>query len=242
MNAVDRLAQPQKVIQFAQPKTLEEMIALRVQLLTDYQDSQYAQRYVALVRLVEEKERALEGEGSKLALAKAVARSLYKAMAYKDEYEVARLHADPEFRARIADQFDGDFQLQFHMAPPLLSRNKPGTAIPAKRTFGAWMLPAMGMLAKLKRLRGTRLDVFGYTEERRLERAWRDQVMALAEELACGLNAENKPVALKLASVPDKVRGFGHVKLANLEKARQELEALRLQMNAKSQFVMMKRA
>jgi len=242
MGAVDRLAQPRQVIQFAQPKSLEDMIALRVQLLTDYQDRQYAERYVALVRLVEQKELALEGEGSKLALSKAVARSLYKAMAYKDEYEVARLHADPAFREQIAAQFDGDFTLQFHMAPPLLPKRKPGTDIPAKRTFGAWMLPAMGMLAKLKGLRGTRLDVFGYTEERRTERAWRDQVMALAEELANGLTADNKPVALKLAQAAEKVRGFGHVKLANLEKAQQELEALRPQLHAKSQFVMMKRA
>ena len=111
MKAVERLAQPQQVIQFAQPKSLEEMIALRVKLLTDYQDSRYADRYVALVRLVEQKERALEGEGSKLALSKAVARSLYKAMAYKDEYEVARLHADPAFRTQIADQFDGEFKI-----------------------------------------------------------------------------------------------------------------------------------
>nr|WP_093556950.1 indolepyruvate ferredoxin oxidoreductase family protein [Pseudoduganella namucuonensis] len=241
--AIDRLAQPAQVIQFAAPNSLPEMVALRAGLLTAYQDQRYAERYQALVRLVEEKERALEGPDSRLALSKAVARSLYKAMAYKDEYEVARLHADPSFREQIAGQFEGDYKLQFHMAPPLLPKHKPGTDIPAKRAFGAWLMPVMGALARFKGLRGTALDVFGYTEERRRERAWRDQVMALVEELAAGLNADNKPVALKLAQVPDKVRGYGHVKLAAMDQALRELETLRPQMKARPATVtMMRRA
>ncbi|MYM87863.1 indolepyruvate ferredoxin oxidoreductase family protein [Rugamonas sp. FT82W] len=218
--ALDRLAQPsQQVIQFAAPKTLAETVAFRVDWLTKYQNAAYARQYADAVAAVELREIALEGSGSRKQLSKAVARNLFKVMAYKDEYEVARLHADPAFRAQIAAQFDGDYKLAFHLAPPLLARRKPGSDVPAKMTFGAWMMPAFGALARLKSLRGTPLDVFGYTRERKRERALRDRYLAFAEELASSLRADNKEAALKLAQLPDQVRGYGHVKLAALDKA-----------------------
>ena len=148
-------------------------------------------------------------------------------MAYKDEYEVARLHADTAFRAQLDAQFGGDFKLEYHLAPPLLARKKPGSDVPAKMKFGAWMLPAFRMLAPLKVLRGTPLDVFGYTSERRRERAWRDGYIALAEEIARTLGAGNKAQYAALAALPEQVRGFGHVKLRNLDKALAEQARLR---------------
>ncbi|TFW19060.1 indolepyruvate ferredoxin oxidoreductase family protein [Massilia arenosa] len=225
--ALDQLGAKAQVIQFAAPASLEDTIANRTQRLTAYQNAQYAQRYAHLVQLVAERERALDGAASKTPLAKSVARSLYKVMAYKDEYEVARLHADAAFKAQIDGQFSGDFKLQFHLAPPLLARKKPGSDVPQKMTFGAWMLPVFRTLAPLKALRGTPLDVFGYTGERRRERAWRDQFMAQVEEMALDLTADNKPIYQKIAALPEQVRGFGHIKLRALDKAEAELKHLR---------------
>jgi indolepyruvate ferredoxin oxidoreductase len=139
-------------------------------------------------------------------------------MAYKDEYEVARLHADPAFREQIALQFDGDYKLAFHLAPPLLARKKPGSSVPAKMSFGPWLLPAFGVLARFKGLRGTAFDPFGYTGERKAERALRDRYLAFARELASGLRADNREAALKLAQLPDQVRGYGHIKQAAMDK------------------------
>ncbi len=208
----------QKVIQFSAPKSLADTVAFRADFLTQYQNAGYADIYRQAVAAVERREVEIEGEGSKKQVSKAVARNLFKVMAYKDEYEVARLHADPAFRAQIAAQFDGDFKLAFHLAPPLLARKKPGSKVPAKMTLGGWMMPAFGVLAKFKSLRGTPLDMFGYTHERRRERALRERYLALAKELAGSLRPDNKEAALKLANLPDQVRGYGHIKLAALDK------------------------
>ncbi|HZX29406.1 MAG TPA: indolepyruvate ferredoxin oxidoreductase family protein, partial [Telluria sp.] len=218
---------PAKVVQFVPPASLEELIASRSARLEQYQDAAYARRYVDLVRAVEAKERAVDGADSKTPLTKALARNLYKVMAYKDEYEVARLHADPAFRAQIDSQFAGEIRLQFHLAPPLLARRKPGSDVPAKMTFGPWMLSAFRALAPLKRLRGTPFDVFGYTAERKRERAWRDTYVALAGEIASHLDGSNKSRYQKLANLPEQVRGFGHVKLRNLDQAQAQFAQLR---------------
>jgi indolepyruvate ferredoxin oxidoreductase len=224
--ALNRLTQPQaRVIQFAAPKSLAETIAYRVDWLTKYQNAAYARRYQEAVSGIEQREAALEGNGARK-LSKAVARNLFKVMAYKDEYEVARLHADPAFRAQIAAQFDGDYKLAFHLAPPLLARRKPGSEVPAKMTFGAWMMPAFGLLARLKSLRGTPLDVFGYTRERRRERGLRDRYFGLVGQLVASLRADNMETALKLAQLPDQVRGYGHVKLAALDQLDAQWEEL----------------
>ena len=231
--ALDRLDPTHnKVIQFAAPRSLADTVAFRVDFLTSYQDAAYAARYAQAVAAIETAEQALDGADARKSLSKAVARNLFKVMAYKDEYEVARLHADPAFRAQIAAQFDGDYKLAFHLAPPLLARKKPGSNVPAKITFGSWLMPVFGVLAKLKSLRGTPLDLFGYTEERRRERALRERYLALVDELAASLRADNREVALKLAQLPDQVRGYGHIKLAALDKCDAEWATLIEQLRA----------
>jgi len=213
-----------KVIQFTAPASLEELIAQRLPRLERYQNAAYAQRYLEAVRRIEAKEREVDGEQSRTPLAKAAARYLFKLMAYKDEYEVARLHASDEFRQQIAGQFGGDYQLNFHLAPPMLGKRKI--------RVGGWIQPAFRMLAPLKVLRGTPLDAFGYTAERKRERALRDGYFALIDEMCAGLNADNKAVWLKLAQLPEQIRGYGHVKLASMDKAEQEALRLRAQLSA----------
>ncbi|MES2128170.1 MAG: indolepyruvate ferredoxin oxidoreductase family protein [Pseudomonadota bacterium] len=214
-----------KVIEFSAPAALEDTLASRAKRLRDYQNGAYAMRYMEAVRRVEAKERAVDGADSKTPLAKAVARNLYKVMAYKDEYEVARLHSDSAFRAQVDAQFGGDFKLEFHLAPPLLARKKPGSEVPQKMKFGAWIVPAFRILAPLKVLRGTPLDIFGYTSERRRERAWRDSYFELVEQIVATLDAGNRATLLKRAQLPEQVRGYGHVKRASLEKAEAQMRA-----------------
>jgi indolepyruvate ferredoxin oxidoreductase len=223
---LDGMGQPAQVIQFAAPKSLEEIVAFRVDWLTRYQDAAYARQYAQAVAAVEQRELALEGSGSRKQVAKAVARNLFKVMAYKDEYEVARLHADPAFRERIAAQFEGDYKLGFHLAPPLFARKKPGSEVPAKVALGGWMMPVFGVLARFKGLRGTMLDPFGWTRERKDERALRDRYLAFARGLATGLRVDNKAAALNLAQLPEQVRGYGHIKQAAMDKAQGEWAAL----------------
>ena len=224
--ALARLMQPAKVVQFTPPATLDDIVAFRADWLVKYQDARYAATYRAAVAKVEAREVALEGPSSKRAVSKALARSLFKVMAYKDEYEVARLHLDAGFLDGLRKQFEGDFRLEYHMAPPLLARRKPGTDIPAKMRFGPWMRTVFRALAPLKVLRGTALDPFGHTHERRAERQLRADTLALADLLAAGLTLENRAAALKLAQVPESVRGYGHVKAANLERAKAETARL----------------
>jgi indolepyruvate ferredoxin oxidoreductase len=231
-----------KVIQFAAPASLEEMVALRREQLVAWQDAAYAEGYVQLVGAIEAREREVAGVGAKLPLTRAVARNLYKLMAYKDEYEVARLHADPTFRKLIADQFEGDYTLQFHLAAPLVSKKRPGTGIPAKRTFGPWMMRGFEVLSRLKFLRGTPFDLFGYTQERKIERALRDDYIALVHSLVTGLTPHNSGAALKLAQLPEKIRGYGHVKLANLAAAQKEQAELTRQFSSPTIAIAIQRA
>ncbi|WP_373896704.1 DUF6537 domain-containing protein, partial [uncultured Massilia sp.] len=224
--AVARLAQPAKVIQFTPPASLDDIVAFRADWLTRYQDARYAEQYRALVAGLEAREVEIEGPGSKRAVSKALARSLFKVMAYKDEYEVARLHLDTGFLEGLGQQFEGDFHVEYHLAPPLLARRKPGTDVPAKMRFGPWMRSAFRLLKPLKVLRGTALDPFGYTHERRAERRLRDDWLALADMLATGLTLENRAAALKLAGVGETIRGYGHVKAANMARARAETAVL----------------
>ena len=168
---------------------------------------------------------AAESKLGKSALTEAVARYLFKLMAYKDEYEVARLHSDPAFHARLAAQFEGDFKLHVHLAPPLIARkNAKGEFI--KQRFGPLMFTGFRLLAKLKGLRGTALDVFGRTEERRTERALIGEYRASVEELLQGLDAGNHVLALDIARIPDQIKGYGHVKERHLAAARQRWDSL----------------
>ncbi len=240
--AVEQLTQPAaRVIQFLAPKSLEDLLAFRAAWLANYQDAAYAKRYVQAVRQVERKEREIDGAGSKTPLAKAVARNLFKVMAFKDEYEVARLHADPAFRAQIGAQFEGDYKLEFHLAAPVVSRKRPGTDIPAKRRFGGWMMSAFRLLAPLKIVRDTPFDVFGYTEERRRERALRRDYFGSIDIIVASLTPENRAIALKIAQLPEKIRGYGHVKLASMDRADAEARALMLQLTTRQAFIKVQR-
>ncbi len=209
-----------QVIQFKPRETVDALVARRVAFLTDYQNAAYAGRYELLVRRVQDAEAQL----GKTALTESVARHLFKLMAYKDEYEVARLHTDPAFHARLAEQFEPGYQLKLHLAPPLLAKtNDKGELV--KQTYGHWMFGAMRLLAKLKGLRGTALDAFGRTEERRTERELIGRYQADVERLIAELTPERHALALRLAGWPDAVRGYGHVKARHLAQAMAQRDA-----------------
>lgn len=205
-------------------KTVDELLADRMPRLVAWQDEAYAGRYRALV----EKARAAEQQKAKgmAGFAEAVARYAYKLMAYKDEYEVARLYTDGDFLKKLNSQFEGDFRLSFHLAPPLLNPPDPETGIAKKKEFGPWVFRAFGLLAKLKGLRGTKLDIFGYTEERRLERRLVADYFAMIEELCAGLTPESHALAVQIAMVPEDIRGYGHIKLGNIRTAQTKWDKL----------------
>jgi indolepyruvate ferredoxin oxidoreductase len=202
-------------------ETLDELIERRVAFLSDYQSRRYARRYSTFVERVRAAEdKAVPGS---TALTDAVARSLFKLMAYKDEYEVARLYTNGHFEKQVASAFEGEnLRYEFHMAPPVLAKKDPVTGLPRKMSFGPWMLKAMGVLAKFKPLRGTPLDVFGYTHERRTERQLIREFEGRTEEIMTKLNAGNHATAIGLAGIPQKIRGFGHIKERNLKAAKAE--------------------
>ncbi len=199
-------------------KSLDQLIEHRVQFLAGYQNQAWAERYreaVATVRTVEAAR--VPGEES---LARAVARYLFKLMAYKDEYEVARLYTDGTFLRRLRETFAGRPRLTFHLAPPLFAPRDPETGHLRKLSFGPWMLPAFRLLARLRFLRGTPFDPFGWTRERRSERAEIVRYRELLKLIGDRLRPDNHATAVALASVPEHIRGFGHVKEEHLQRAR----------------------
>ena len=203
----------------AAAETLDDVIAKRAAFLTDYQDAAYARRYEALVRRVAEAERTRAP--GRDGLARAVARYYFKLLAYKDEYEVARLYTDGSFEAQLAETFESYERLRFHLAPPLLTERDAVTGHLKKRTFGPWIRSAFKALARLKGLRGTRWDIFGRTEERRTERRLIVDYEARIEDLMARLTPDLHGLAIEIASLPEKIRGYGHVK----EKAIAEAKA-----------------
>ena len=211
---------------------LDALVTRRVEFLTAYQNAAYAQLYAGFVARVKSAEEQLPEaiRGTNL-LSQAVARGLFKLMSYKDEYEVARLHTDTGFEEKIKAMFEGDFKINYHLAPPLLSpKNDKGEM--QKRKFGPWMSSAFKVLANFKGLRGTALDVFGYTDERKTERALIHDYRASMEEVLASLNEHNHAAALELARIPEQIKGFGHVKERHLAAARlkwvQALQTFRL--------------
>ena len=201
-------------------ETIDALIDRARTQLTAYQDSAYARRFEAVVARVRQREEALAASpAAALPFTRAVARSLLKLMAYKDEYEVARLYTDGEFLRSLQRQFEGDLQLDFYMAPPVLSRSRRGQP-PRKVRLGGWMMPAMKLLAQGRRLRGTAFDFFGRTDERRLERELIDSYCRRIDSLLPSLTAERLKTASDIAALPLSMRGFGHVKLANIALAR----------------------
>jgi indolepyruvate ferredoxin oxidoreductase len=215
---------PVRELERAAPKSLDDFIARRAEFLEAYQDRKYAKRYRNLTTEVRAAEcRVIGAEGE---LSRRVAGGYFKLMAYKDEYEVARLYSEPAFRRQLAAQFERFDALTFHLAPPGLTRSDPATGEPKKIALGGWMLPAFGVLAKLKWLRGTAFDPFGRSGDRVLERALLVEYEETVRLVARALNAANLEVAVQLAGLPDEVRGYGHVKRASVAAMRKRKELL----------------
>jgi indolepyruvate ferredoxin oxidoreductase len=233
LEAVRRLADaqhgvqeaPGKVIALHTPKALDALIDKRLDYLAKYQNTAYAARYGRLVAEVRAKEAALGSGDGQYPLTEAVAKNLHKLMAYKDEYEVARLYADPVFLDKVKNSFEGDWKIKMHLAPPSFSK-KDAHGHLVKKQYGPWMMSAMRVLAKLKFLRGTALDPFGRTEERKMERALIGEYEALVRELIGGLTAQNLQLAVELANLPDSMRGYGHIKDNNVKAAKIKWNAL----------------
>lgn len=204
-------------------RSLDELIARRAAFLVDYQDKAYAERYTKLVARVRQAEQ--QHAPGCTALAEAVARYYFKLLAYKDEYEVARLYTSGEFQRRLQQQFEGDYQVRFHLAPPLFAKRDDNGQL-VKKEYGPWMFKAFGLLAKLKFLRGGPLDIFGRTEERRGERQLIADYEATIELLLKDLSAERVALAVEIASIPEHIRGFGHVKERHLHAAKAREAAL----------------
>jgi indolepyruvate ferredoxin oxidoreductase len=223
--SVQSVLNPGQVIAFTPRKkqTLDDMVKRRVEYLTAYQNVAYAQTYLGFVNTVRQAEVKLGPEVQPLT--EAVARYLFKLMAYKDEYEVARLHTDMAFQTKVNAMFEGDFTLRYHLAPPLWAgKNDRGEL--QKSSFGPWMWWAFKALAPLRVLRGGALDIFGYSEERRQERGLIQAYRSAIESLLPSLTVANRDAAAAFARVPEQIRGYGHVKAKHLAAARSQWDLL----------------
>ncbi|MDB5761208.1 MAG: indolepyruvate ferredoxin oxidoreductase family protein [Herminiimonas sp.] len=216
---------PAQVIEFKRAPALDDIVARRAAFLADYQNAGYARQYREFVEQVRAAESRLGESVKSLRLTEAVARYLFKLMAYKDEYEVARLYANRAFADKIGGMFEGDYKIKFHLAPPLLARRDANGHL-IKQEFGPWMMKAFGVLARLKFLRGTALDIFGYTGERKTERALIGRYRQTISDLLPGLTMENLPQIVAVASIPEDIRGYGHIKERHLKAAEQKEAAL----------------
>jgi indolepyruvate ferredoxin oxidoreductase len=206
--------------------TVDEFVKKRFQFLTEYQNVGYAKQYQTLVEKIRNKENA---SGDISGVTEIVARYYFKLMAYKDEYEVGRLYSNGTFQKKVEGLFEGDYKIRYHLAPPLLAKKDPETGHLRKQEFGSWVLGMFKILSRLKFLRGTAFDVFGRTEERKMERQLIEDYRLLAEEVANSLNSSNIDLAKQLLSLPEEIRGFGHVKEANVVQVRKSWQALLLE-------------
>jgi indolepyruvate ferredoxin oxidoreductase len=222
--AAHDMSRVRSVIQFktragAPSKTIHEQIAVRSDFLANYQDKAYADRYLTAVEKVRRAEAAAAPSSTELT--EAVVKNLFKLMAYKDEYEVARLYTDDSFAKNVSDKFDGDYQLKFYLAPPIFAkRDRSGRLM--KREYGGWMLSAFKLLAKLKGLRGTPFDPFGRTDERKMERRLVEDYFGMIDQRIANLKPAQIPLLAKLARLPETIRGYGHIKDENVKKAAAE--------------------
>ncbi|WP_116380191.1 indolepyruvate ferredoxin oxidoreductase family protein [Cupriavidus taiwanensis] len=224
MSRVPVRAADAQVIQFVRKLPVEELLKQHAEFLTGYQNRAYAAQYESFVGRVKMAESVVGGTR----MTEAVARSLFKLMAYKDEYEVARLHTGAAFRKQIESMFEGKVRLVHHLAPPLFARkNQDGQ--PLKGAYGPWMRTAFGVLARFRGLRGTALDPFGYTAERKAERALIAEYRRCIEGLLQKLSAQNLDLALEIARLPMEIRGYGHVKVRNLAAVRTRWDRLMAQ-------------
>jgi indolepyruvate ferredoxin oxidoreductase len=195
--------------------SLDELIERKVMFLTEYQNAAYGERFRTLVNRLRDWERKVSPSGD--TVTRAVANGYFKVLAYKDEYEVARLHSSTGFVESLKQQFDGDFRISFNLAPPLVARKDELTGEPRKKEYGAWILPVFRMLAKLKVLRGTPLDVFGYTAERRMERGLITRYEQTVDEILRNGNSHNYQAVVRAATMVEKIRGYGHIKERNFK-------------------------
>src|SRR6266851_1752839 len=220
--AAHDLSRVRSVIQFRTRatttiRTLDESIAYRAKFLSEYQNQSWADRYLAAVAKV----RAAEVQASpgSSELTEAVAKNLFKLMAYKDEYEVARLYTDGAFATKLGEKFEGDVRLKFHLAAPLLARRDTVTGHLQKKEYGGWIIYAFRLLARLKFLRGTAFDPFGYTAERKAERKLIDDYLAMIEQHITTAKGSQIPILARLARLPEMIRGYGHIKEQSIEKS-----------------------
>jgi indolepyruvate ferredoxin oxidoreductase len=209
---------------------LDSLIAQRAAVLAVYQNEAYAQRYRDFLAMVRNHERAIMGEQTILSVA--VARALFKLMAYKDEYEVARLYTNDKFSSDIAQHFGPGVSLRFHMAPPILGRHDPDNGLPIKSTFGPWLMPALRILSRFKFLRGTGFDPFGRSAERRMERALVDDYQAGVARLLNRLSTETYASVVEYACVAETIRGYGHVKAKSVAAARSRFAEIEAKISA----------
>lgn len=210
----------EQVLQFEPKQSLQTLIKNRIQFLTDFQNEAYAARYQKLVECVAEAEQSRVDDCHELT--EAVARNYSKLLAYKDEYEVARLYTRPEFLKSLHNQFEGDLKLEFNLAPPLLSKRNGVTGRLKKIKFGGYMMVVFQLLSRMKYLRGTALDVFGFGQHRRMERQLITDYEKLIEELLAGLSDTNHVHAVALARLPSKIRGYDVVKEKSIEMVKGE--------------------
>ncbi len=222
--AVETIIGKQAAADSAIDKTLDEMIARREAFLTEYQNADYAMSYREFVDRIRKAEQTVSAKSDRFS--KAVAKYLFKLMAYKDEYEVARLYTEGTFEKEIARTFTGDYKLTFHLAPPMIAPRDKDTGLMKKRAFGPFMMTAFKWLARMKRLRGGKLDIFGYTQERRTERQLIVDYRANIEGLLGSLSSSNIGLATDIASIPEHIRGYGHVKHRHLSEAKARQAAL----------------
>ena len=223
----DAFAGPASTASALESESIDDLTGRFARELTAYQNDAYALRFRRLVARARLAETTIHGGASQhLPLTEAVAQSFFKLMAYKDEYEVARLYSDPDFKARLRAAFDGKPRLKVLLAPPLLARTDPATSRPKKMAFGPWIFPVFAVLAKLKILRGTALDPFGWTSERRMERALIARYESMIETVLPQLSHRNIEAAIEIAALPEQISGYGPVKSERIAKALNEEQIL----------------
>ena len=230
-------ADPESVIAMADgpdpaPMSVNDLVERRAAFLADYQDEAYADRYRALVERVEAAEQELAPESEDLTLA--AARSYFRLLAYKDEYEVARLHTTGDFLPSLKRHFGRGFKLRFHFAPPLISPTDPETGRPKKYEFGGWVLPILRLLARFRRLRGTVWDPFGRSAERKMERQLIDDYEQLVDEVLEGLNPARMGIALEILALAESIKGYGPIKEKSVARYRLRLDELLARWRASS--------
>jgi len=209
--------------EFEESSSLDAIIERRTNYLISYQNKAYAQKYQRLIEQLARK----EADHTKLVgITEFAAKYLFKLMAYKDEYEVARLHSDGVFKKKISEMFEGDYKIKYHLAPPLFSRKDPDTGHLKKAEYGSWMSLVFRSLSRLKFLRGTRFDIFGYTAERRMERQLIKDYIEIIDKIVESAEVINADVVRELLALPDEIRGFGHVKEANVTAVKVKWDAL----------------